>query len=167
MYTIRLAGGDIALGAEGEVTYLTGPAKIAHDLSSWLLCELGKDRFHPWLGSNIESFVGSTGDALTLATIRAQVRDLLETYHANQTAELKRRISARPAEPTLAIRDADPASLVRQFSGINVDALDETIVIRVRFDTIAGGQGQAEVALGNALKPEWISPGASLAELEA
>lgn len=154
MYTVRLAGGDIALGAEGEVTYLTGPPKIAHDLSAWLLYELGGDRFHPWLGSNLESFVGSAGDDLTLATIRARVRDLLETYHANQTEELKRRIAAQPTNPTLAVRNADPASLVKHFGEIRVEAERDAVVVRVSFDTVAGGQGQAMVALGNALRPE-------------
>lgn len=146
MYTLKLANGDLVQGEGGDLAILSGTAKIEHDLASWLLSEIGRDRFHPWIGASLDSFVGSTGDTLTLATIRHRVRELMELYYNNQTEDLRARVTVYN-DPRMAIRDADPRTLIARFSEITVTAQADEVVIHVGFETRAGDYGASELSL--------------------
>lgn len=134
MRTWKISNGDIALDTLGRVEELGGSMKIVQDLRSLLLNDSGFNRFFPELGTDLDRFVGQNVDYRLLSDIRASVADVLNDYMDKQQEEIRKRIEER-GEPYIAIGLAEPSSLVKEWSPIQVREEAGNISIKIGFKT--------------------------------
>lgn len=131
-----ISSGDIDI-SNGSVTEVTGAEKVAQDLKTWLLNDLDHNRFHPWLGASLDEFVGQVPEYPYLHAVKTRVRESLNSYIADQIRELKRR-AEKKGNALLAIILAEPNSIIREFTHLEVHAYATDIIVKIGFNTFAG-----------------------------
>lgn len=144
MRDILIEGGDIALSSKGRVEFVSGPKKVIEDLKRFLMNDLGYNRFHPWIGSNLENIIGQSYHPEGLANIRYAVRDALNRYTQAQIEELKRRIQER-GNPLLAVGEAGPDSIIKNWTRLEIQELSGNILVRIGFETFTGAEEEVEL----------------------
>ncbi len=150
MRTWKIINGDVALDTIGRVEEVAGSQKIVQDLKAWLLNDVGYDRFYPQMGAGLDSFVGQIIDYKLLASIRSAVADSLNNYMDLQMEDLRKRIEER-GEPYIAIGLAEPSSLVKEWSKIEVTEKAGDIRIRIGFRTFTEDYEEVLLSISSGL----------------
>lgn len=145
MDDFRISDGDIDI-SNGSVVEITGAEKVAQDLKTWLLNDLGHNRFHPWLGASLDDYVGQIPSYPHLHAIKTRVRESLNMYVADQIRELKRRVDKK-GNALMAIILAEPNSIIREFTKLEVHAFATDIIVKIGFVTFAGESQELTVQL--------------------
>lgn len=148
MRTWKIIDGDIALDTIGRVEEIAGSQKVVQDLRIWLLNDLGFNRFHPEMGAGLDVFVGQIADYKLLANIRSVVANSLNSYMDLQMEDLRKRIEER-GEPYIAIGLAEPSSLVKEWSKIEVTEKAGDIHIRIGFRTFTEDYQEVMLAISS------------------
>ncbi len=148
MKTWEIKNGDVAVNPKARVDYIDGANKVVQDLRSWLTNHRGFNKFHPFLGTRLDNYIGQPVDGTLLAKIRDEVRSVLNRYIDEQMKDLKKRIAER-GDSITAIGLAEPSSMVQSWT--NLDIFDDygTIYIRIGFRTFTDDTGEVMVALDN------------------
>lgn len=146
MDTFEIKNGDIAIDSTGKLSLIGGAQKVSQDLRNFLLNEIGFSRFHPWIGSHLDDFVGQTIDSTLIQKIKSDVRDCLNLYTENQMLDLRKRIEER-GNPSVAVAQADPSSLVKSWSQLNVYDDGTSIFIKIGFITYTGEEDSTDIQL--------------------
>jgi phage baseplate assembly protein W len=76
---LLVQNGDIVIGQKGFVE-ITGVAKIAQDVSFATVEPYGCDRFHPYWGSLLDSYIGNPTTANTNTIVQAEVSRVISNY---------------------------------------------------------------------------------------
>lgn len=146
MSTWDFSTGDIVL--DNGIRTISGPDKIVQDLEHWLVNELKFNRYHPWMGSHLDSYVGQTPKASVLYDIKENVRECLKTYYEEtHVAEMEERIAER-GDPYIAIGLADPESMVREWTGLDVYEQAGHIRVHITFTTLYNIEGHLNLEVG-------------------
>ena len=145
MDDFHIRNGDIDI-SNGSIVEITGAEKVAQDLKTWLLNDLAHNRFHPWLGSSLDDYVGRVPEYPHLHAIKTRVRESLNAYIADQVRELKRRVEKK-GNALAAIILAEPNSIIRAFTKLEVHAYATDIIVKIGFDTFAGQSREMAVQL--------------------
>ncbi len=146
MDTFQIKNGDIALDNRGRVTLVGGGKKVQQDIRGFLINNLGYSRFHPWIGSHLDDFVGQSITPTLLQKVRSDVRDCLNLYTESQMEDLQQRIKER-GDAIIAISQADPSSLVKTWTRLEVTDDRSSIFIKIGFSTYTNEEGSAELSL--------------------
>jgi phage baseplate assembly protein W len=144
--TIVIKNRDIILDNRGRIITAGGAYKVAQDLKTFLLNQLGYNRFHPWIGSHLDNFVGRQVDSKTLHNIRIDVTECLNLYTEVQMQDLRKRID-ESGNAVIAVDEADPSSLVKSWTQLDVKPEGTAIRIRVSFKTWTGDSDEVSLAI--------------------
>lgn len=150
MRTWRIKNGDIAIDSTGRVEIINEAPKIVQDLRSWLLNDLGYNRFHPEMGTDLDSFVGQLINGTTLSDVRATVRTALNTYLDQQMEDLRKRVEER-GDPYMAIGQAEPSSIIKAWTKLDVKELGGDILISIGFRTWTNDYEEVKLAISGGL----------------
>lgn len=146
MDTFRVVNKDIALDNRGRVELVGGGEKVVQDLKNFLLSNLGHNRFHFWIGSHLDDFVGQSITSVLLQKVKSDVRDCMNLYSESQMQDLKKRIDER-GNAIIAISQANPSSLVKSWTRLEVKDDRSTISVRIGFLTYTSEEGTVELSL--------------------
>lgn len=150
MRDLLIEAGDIALSSKGKARMVSGPKKVIEDLKRFLMNDLGYNRFHPWMGSNLENIIGQSYHPEGLANIRYAIREAINNYTQSQIEEMKRRIEER-GEPLMAVGEAGPDSIVKNWTRLEMTESGGQVTIRVGFETFTGEVELAEIVLSGSI----------------
>lgn len=149
----KIKNGDIATDLHGLVEEVTGPNKIVQDLRMWLLNDYGFNKYHREMGTNLDSFVGQTVSASTLQGIKNAIRDALNAYVDQQMKDLRLRIEER-GESLLAVGDAEPSSMVKEWSKLDVKQIGGDVSVSIGFRTYTGDYDEVRLAVSSGINNE-------------
>lgn len=116
MKTLAISGGDLVVGGAGYAT-VSGISKTVQDLSILLREPMGADRFHPQLGSRLDSFVGTPIDEETALLVRSEVTRIVSNYIAVLSELAERDVLANGASrlsESEMVSDVEGVDVVRQ-----------------------------------------------------
>ncbi len=150
MRTWKIKNGDIATDSVGRVEEITGANKVVQDLRSWLLNDTGYNRNHPEMGTDLDDFVGQVVTPRTLSDIRTTVREALNTYMDQQMDDLRKRVEER-GEPYIAIGAAEPSSIVKEWTKLEVRQIGGDVIVNVGFRTFTGDYEEVRLAISGGL----------------
>ena len=95
-FSLKVANGDLVLKGS-QMALVGGTDKLKQDLILWVAERYGIDRFHPWMGSNLQNYIGGMITQGTQAMVYSEVMRVLDNYQKTQTAGM----TASPALYTL------------------------------------------------------------------
>ncbi len=156
MKTWKISGGDVASNPKARVEYVDGPNKVVQDLRNWILNDIGYNKFHSQIGTTLDSYVGQPVSSRLLAAIRDVIRTALNTYLEMQMDDLKARIEER-GDPITAIGMAEPSSMVKSWTYLDVNHDYTTIIIRIGFRTFTDDYDEVVLSLENGLRTGEVS----------
>ena len=127
--------GDLVVGPRGHAT-VEGEAKVVQDLGLAMREPYGVDRFHPQWGSMLPRYVGEPVNTETAALIKAEATRIVKNMAAEQTAQIA-------ADAAKGARSRFSTSeIIAGVAGIDVRQEYDRFHVRVRIETLAGGQVQ-------------------------
>lgn len=145
MDDFQITNGDLDI-SNGSVIEITGAEKVAQDLKTWLLNDIGHNRFHPWMGASLDDYVGQVPEYPYLHAIKTRVRESLNAYVSDQMRDLKRRIAKR-GDALSAVILAEPNSIIREFTRLEVHAYATDVMVKIGFMTFAGESRELTVQM--------------------
>lgn len=134
------------MDGRGKINHIDKASKVVQDLRSWLLNDLGYNKFHPEMGTTLDAFVGQVVTPQLVSDIRDTVRKSLELYMEFQMQDLRERIEER-GEPYIAIGLAEPSSLVRSWTNLSVKEDYGNISVRIGFTTFTDDYEEIKLIL--------------------
>ena len=81
--SLRITDGDLTVTPSG-VSLVSKTEKLRQDLSLWLREVFGIDRFHPYYGSTLDSYVGQAMRPQEIAFLKSEVVRVLQNYQKVQ-----------------------------------------------------------------------------------
>lgn len=151
MKTWEIRNGDVALNLEGRVNEINGPYKVIQDVKNWLLNYKGYNKFHPELGSTLEDFVGQPISPDLISLVRETITNILNDYIDNQMEDLQQRIE-ETGDPYLAIGQAEPSSMVLNWTHVQVVNDYDSIVVNIGFRTYTNDIEEVVFSLSNGIE---------------
>lgn len=146
--TWKIKNGDIATDTIGRIEEVSGPGKIVQDLRMWLLNDIGFNTYHPEMGTDLDSYVGQTISSTTLLGIKNSVRQALDNYVDQQMEDLRKRVEER-GEPMIAIGLAEPSSIVKEWTKLDVNQIGVDVMINIGFRTFTGDYDEVMLAISS------------------
>lgn len=146
MNTWRIEKGDLALHSDGTTEEIGGTKKVVQDLEWVLVNETDFNRFHPWMGSGLEDYIGQINTPEVLHSIKQEVRRALQAYADSQIDEIRERIEASQ-NAYLAVGHADPTSIVKEFHEVSAENRGTDVKVTVSFSTFTGESDVASLLL--------------------
>lgn len=134
MYDLKIVDGDLAMRGDGDLVQISGPERIAQDLSCWVLEPLGTDFIYPRFGSDLSDHIGSVMSADELLEVRSEVTRLVRNYMAYQQRQVS---NADIAGLVNVWKDDD---IVQRLDSIDVSAVADTIEVSVSLTTVGGNR---------------------------
>ena len=126
-YSLTVAGGDLVqVGSQMQI--VSGQDKLRQDLQLWLAERYGIDRFHPKMGSMLQSYIGSVIGQNTNAMVQQEVLRVLQNYQRVQSMGFK----AAPSMYSF-------AELLYSINGVAVSATYDTVSVSI---SITNGAAQ-------------------------
>lgn len=120
--SLRITDGDLTVTPSG-VSLVSKTEKLKQDLSLWLREVFGVDRFHPYYGSTLDSYVGQAMRPQEIAFLKSEVVRVLQNYQKVQQLGMRENPSLYSPEEVLAeVISVNPHS--------NYDTLKVDIVFR-------------------------------------
>lgn len=141
-----IKNGDIIFN--NGVQIVTGTEKIVQDLESMLLNDLGYNHFHPWMGSSLDSYIGSLPQSEYLYEIRQEVEKTLSTYYDMVLDDIHVRAEEQGSVER-AIALADPSSIIVEAPKAEVWTEGYRVVVSVSFKTLYNQRDMFKIDLGN------------------
>lgn len=87
-FSLAIANGDLVQdGSQMRIIY--GSNKLKQDLTLWMTERYGIDRFHPAMGSELQSYIGSVINFSTQSMVRSEVNRILDNYQRVQYLGLR------------------------------------------------------------------------------
>lgn len=124
-YSLAIVDGDLV--QEGSsLAIISGIDKLKQDLQIWVTERFGGDRFHPDMGSILQSMIGGRVNATTQYRISTELARVLDNYQKMQNVALK-------ANPSL----YSAAELLYAVDDISVDISYDTVKATVKIRSAA------------------------------
>ncbi len=150
MRTWKFKNGDIATDTLGRIEEVSGANKVVQDLRFWLLNDVGYNKNHPEMGTDLDDFVGQVVTATTLSDIRTTIRNALNTYMDMQMDDLRKRVEER-GDPRVAIGAAEPSSMVKDWTKLDIRQIGGDVIVNVGFRTFTGDYEEVRLAISGGL----------------
>lgn len=132
MYNLKIVDGDLAVQGNGDLVQISGPERIAQELSCWVLEPLGTDFIYPKFGSDLNEHIGSIMSQDELLEVRSEVTRLVRNYVTYQ----QRQISEANLSGLVNVwHDND---IVQRIDSIEVQNVADTIEVSVSLTTVGG-----------------------------
>lgn len=145
MNTWDIKNGDIVF--DRGIAIVTGPQKIAQDIENILLNDHGFNRFHPWMGSYLDSYIGNLPEENRFHELKSQVDEALNDYYDGIIYDLQVR-TEEFGSMEKAIALADPGSIVVEPPKSEIYLKNDTIIVHVTFKTLYNRKGEVDIDLG-------------------
>lgn len=78
-FSLGLVNGDLAPQGS-QLSLVSGQNKLQQDLTLWLLCRLGSNRWHPAFGSYLQSYIGGIVGPSTQTVVYNEILRTLKNY---------------------------------------------------------------------------------------
>lgn len=82
-FSFQVANGDLVL-AGSRLATVSGSVKLMQDMTLWLAEEYGIDRFHPFYGSRLQSYIGGIINYNTQVMVYGEILRVLDNYQKLQ-----------------------------------------------------------------------------------
>lgn len=155
MKTFKIENGDIAVDKRGRVKEIDGASKVVQDLKNWLLNDIRYNKWHPQMGTRLDNYVGQPVSAQLIMNIKEEIRTALNHYTEEQMADLKKRID-ESSDPYTAIGLAEPSSIVRTFTALDVYEDYGNILVRIGFTTHTDDYEEITLAIAGGLNDRGV-----------
>ena len=136
MYGFRLAGGDIAVRGDGNVSVVTGAERIKQELACWLLEPLGTDVLYPGFGSTLRDIIGSPMLEEYMSRVRSEVARVVGNYIEYQKNQINESIMASEVDFLTNWQEDD---VITDVGGIRMSMMADELHVRVEL-RLAGGE---------------------------
>lgn len=143
--SLKISGGDLAVGSGRSYERVTGAYKLAQDLKLWVLEQIGTDPATPSFGSRLDggvidgvevpSYIGQVANPAILADIRAEIVSLLSQYQATQIAKMQREMISYGGKHTLSADET-----LQSVTSVETSQVGDQVIVRVTCQTLAGTQ---------------------------
>ena len=141
-YSLRIEGGDLAIGNKRAFEVVSGKDKLFQDLKLWILERIGTDPATPLYGSTLDggtingspipSYIGQVPTPSTLNDILAEVLGLLQQYQQHQLAKMKKEMVEYNGKHTISKEE-----VLYTIDSVSAVAIETTVLVRVKISTLA------------------------------